>query len=119
MNDEIEKINMELESYNKKIEEVYSKIFGASLKLSEQIEIIRKYALEQSQNTNYASYQKSLFKIQKALIDLQLKASLMAGKVDEESKNPKNYKPLYIEEPDENPNQPQEEKEDPTQENIV
>lgn len=119
MDNEIKKINAELESDNKKIEEVYSKLFGASLKLSEQIEVIRKYALEQSQNTNHANHQKSLFKIQKSLIDLQLKASLMASKVDEEAKNPKNYKPLYIEEQNENINQSQEEKEDPNQENIV
>jgi DNA polymerase sigma len=121
MNDEIRRVNEEQEADNKKIEEVYSKIFGACFKLNEQIEKIRVFTQEQSQITTHAQNKKSLFKIQMLLIDLQMKSQLVAGKVDEHLKNPKNYKPLYMETPDVNENQQsqEEEKEDPTQENIV
>lgn len=113
---EIGEINRLLEVDNKKVEEVYSKIFGASMKLCEQIEIIRKFTHEASEASARSTNKRNLFKIQKALVDLQLKASFFRGQANWELNNPKNYKPLYIEEPDE-PNQTprEEEKEEEPQ----
>jgi hypothetical protein len=101
MNEEIVEANQKLEGDNKKIEEVYSKLFKACVKFGEQIETVRVFAQERSQETDHVSYKKSLYKIQMLLIDLQMKSSIMAGKIDEHMKNPKNYKPLYIEDTDE------------------
>ena len=107
---EIGEINRLLEVDNKKVEEIYSKIFGASMKLCEQIEIIRKFTHEASEASARSTNKRNLFKIQKALVDLQLKASFFVGQANWELNNPKNYKPLYIEDTDETA--PTEEKEE-------